>query len=125
MHGKITKQAVPSTKVFSKMQESKESTTATAQSIVKSTIEIPKVNGLREIAGLWNVKKVLKSLIVLPQKQPQLFINRKAYNSVLLFGPPGTGKTRIVHALASEANAVLHCASISALMSPFVGQTEK
>lgn len=107
------------------MQKNKKSTVDTALEIVKSTIEIPRVNGLNEIAGLWEVKKVLKSLVILPQNQQQLFDNRKAYNSVLLFGPPGTGKTHLVHALASDANAVLHCVSISSMVSSFVGQTEK
>ncbi|KAJ8963081.1 hypothetical protein NQ318_018545 [Aromia moschata] len=95
------------------------------QKLIEGTIQIPKSNGLKDIAGLWEVKKVLKSLIILPTTQPQLFINRKLCNSVLLFGPPGTGKTRLVHALAYEANAVLHSASVSDLVSSLVGQTEK
>ncbi|XP_018570424.1 vacuolar protein sorting-associated protein 4-like [Anoplophora glabripennis] len=122
MERKYIPQIISSTKVSSKMQHSREDRT---QSIINSTIEIPAVNSLREIAGLWDVKKVLKSLVILPRNQPQLFINRRSCNSVLLFGPPGTGKTRLVHALASEANAVLHCISISAMLSPLVGQTEK
>nr|XP_023025950.1 vacuolar protein sorting-associated protein 4B-like [Leptinotarsa decemlineata] len=94
-------------------------------SFVKGTIETPRINGLAEIAGLWEIKKTLKSLVVLPRTQPQLFLNRKASNSVLLFGPPGTGKTRLVHALAHEAGALLHSVSVSNILSHFVGQSEK
>ncbi|KAJ8983609.1 hypothetical protein NQ317_004247 [Molorchus minor] len=93
--------------------------------LVESTIETPRSNGLKDIAGLWEAKKNLKSLIILPRNQPQLFINRKSCNSVLLFGPPGTGKTRLVHALAHEASAILHSVSVSDMLSPLVGQTEK
>ncbi|CAH1169896.1 unnamed protein product [Phaedon cochleariae] len=92
---------------------------------VESTIETPRINGLTEIAGLWEAKKLLKSLLVLPRSQPQLFMNRKASNSVLLFGPPGTGKTHLVHALAYESRAVLHCVSAGNIVSPLIGQSEK
>lgn len=88
-------------------------------------MEIPKVEGLKNIAGLWEVKKILRSLIVLPRTQPQLFLNRKAFNSILLFGPPGTGKTQLVHALAYEANAKLYCVTVGDILTPLVGQSEK
>lgn len=94
-------------------------------SIVQNTIETPKVTGLGDIVGLHEIKMNLKSVIILPQTQPQLFLNIKVCNTILLFGPPGTGKTRLVHALAAEAGAILHCISASDLLSHYVGQTEK
>lgn len=93
--------------------------------MINGTLENPRVEGLEQIAGLWDVKKILKSLVVLPRRQPQLFMNRKAINSVLLFGPPGTGKTQLVHALAFEANARLHCITVGDILTPLVGQSEK
>ncbi|KAJ8924436.1 hypothetical protein NQ315_007232 [Exocentrus adspersus] len=95
------------------------------QNMISSTVELPRIGGLKDIAGLWKIKKQLKSLVILPLNQPQLFINHKVVNSILLFGPPGTGKTHLVHALASEAKAVLYGVSISNMLSPFVGQSEK
>lgn len=95
------------------------------ESLINHTLEIPRVEGLNNIAGLWEVKKILKSLVVLPRNQPQLFVNRKAFNSILLFGPPGTGKTQLIHALAFQANANLHCVSVSDILTPMVGQSEK
>lgn len=95
------------------------------ENLIKNTLEVPKVEGLKEIAGLWEVKKILKSLVVLPRSQPQLFINRKAFNSILLYGPPGTGKTQLVHALAFEANARLHSITVGDILTPLVGQSEK
>lgn len=93
--------------------------------LIKDTIETPRVQGLDEIAGLWEIKKILKSFVILPKTQPQLFTCHKAFNSILLFGPPGTGKTHIVHALAYEANAILHSITVSDIITPLVGQSEK
>ncbi|CAH1970805.1 unnamed protein product [Acanthoscelides obtectus] len=95
------------------------------QKIIQQTTEIPRVKSMEEIAGLWEVKKVMTSLAILPRSQPQLFVNHKVSKSILLYGPPGTGKTRLVHALASEANAVLHSVSSSNILSAYVGQSER
>lgn len=93
--------------------------------IITSTLQTPRVNGLDDIVGLDELKKTLRILIILPKTQPQLFNNRKTCNNFLLFGPPGTGKTRIVHAIAAEAHAKFHCVLASDILSHFVGQTEK
>nr|CAI5835524.1 unnamed protein product [Callosobruchus analis] len=89
-------------KIFSKEKED-------IDRIIQRTRELPRVGSLEEIAGQWEVKKIMRSFAVLPRSQPQLYVNHKVCNSILPFGPPGTGKTRLVHALASEAKAVLHC----------------
>lgn len=96
-----------------------------SNSLVESTVEVPKVEGFKAIAGLDEVKSALKTLVVLPKMQPQLFKYVNICNSILLYGPPGTGKTRIVHALAAEAKATLHCVFASDLLSPFSGESEK
>lgn len=95
------------------------------QKLIESTIEAPRIKGLDEVAGLWEIKKILKSLIILPKNQPQLFANKKTVNSILLFGPPGTGKTQLVHALSYDAGAILFSVSAANIMSPFLGQSEK
>lgn len=95
------------------------------ETLINSTLEDPNVKGLKNIAGLWDVKKILKTLVILPRSQPQLFFNRKAFNSILLFGPPGTGKTQLAHALAYEAKAKLHCVTMGDILTPYVGQSEK
>ncbi|XP_056634225.1 uncharacterized protein LOC130443538 isoform X1 [Diorhabda sublineata] len=96
-----------------------------SQKLIESTIEAPRIKGLDEVAGLWEIKKILKSLIILPKNQPQLFSYKKTVNSILLFGPPGTGKTQLVHALSYEAGALLFSVTVSNILSPFVGQSEK
>ncbi|KAJ3648751.1 hypothetical protein Zmor_020529 [Zophobas morio] len=90
-----------------------------------STEEIPKVRGIHDIIGHHDIKKVLKTLVILPKTQPQLFYNRRICNSILLYGPPGTGKTHLTHALAAEAHAHFYCISASDVLSHYVGETEK
>lgn len=92
---------------------------------LNATVEVPKVASLKEIAGLNDLKSILKTLVILPKLQPQLFNHVNICNCILLYGPPGTGKTRLVHALAAEAKAVLYCISASDILSPFSGESEK
>lgn len=93
--------------------------------IIENSIEVPKVKGLNDIIGLKDLKKMLKTFVILPKTQPQLFHNRKVCNSILLYGPPGTGKTRLAHALAGEAGANFYSVSAGDVLSRYIGQTEK
>lgn len=85
----------------------------------------PTVNGLKEVAGLIDVKKELISNIILPIRQPQLFNDFQICKSILLYGPPGTGKTMLAHALAVDTNSDLYCISASNVLSSYIGESEK
>ncbi|CAH0550041.1 unnamed protein product [Brassicogethes aeneus] len=89
------------------------------------TSEQLSVKGFKDIAGMWELKEVLKMMVILPKKQPQLFENRRMTNSLLLFGPPGTGKTKIVHGIAAEANCSLFAISVADIMQKYLGESEK
>jgi vacuolar protein-sorting-associated protein 4 len=79
-----------------------------------------------DIAGLANVKQALREAIVLPIAKPQLFTGaRKPWSGILLFGPPGCGKTLLAKAAATECNATFFSASSADLLSKWLGESEK
>jgi len=80
---------------------------------------------LPSIGGLEGVKDVLNQTLVLPQRQPQLFLHHKPWRSILLFGPPGTGKSALAHAIAEETNCDFHALSVADIMSKSFGESER
>jgi len=87
--------------------------------------ESPKVNW-EDIAGLDNVKQALREAIVLPIAKPELFTGaRRPWSGILLFGPPGCGKTLLAKAAATECQATFFSASSADLLSKWLGESEK
>ncbi|MFW9880315.1 MAG: AAA family ATPase [Candidatus Thorarchaeota archaeon] len=79
-----------------------------------------------DIAGLQNVKQALREAIVLPIAKPELFTGaRKPWSGILLFGPPGCGKTLLAKAAATECKATFFSASSADLLSKWLGESEK
>ncbi|MFX0034210.1 MAG: AAA family ATPase [Candidatus Hermodarchaeota archaeon] len=79
-----------------------------------------------DIAGLESVKQALREAIVLPIAKPELFTGaRKPWSGILLFGPPGCGKTLLAKAAATECKATFFSASSADLLSKWLGESEK
>ncbi|KFK29023.1 hypothetical protein AALP_AA7G078600 [Arabis alpina] len=81
-----------------------------------------------DIGALENVKDTLKELVMLPLQRPELFCKgklTKPCKGILLFGPPGTGKTMLAKAVATEAGANFINISMSSISSKWFGEGEK
>jgi SpoVK/Ycf46/Vps4 family AAA+-type ATPase len=87
----------------------------------KSTTKFDKV------VGLDKVKKYLYENVVLAIQKPELFkkYGKKLGVGLILYGPPGNGKTFIVNAIAGESGANVIIARVNQIIDMYTGNTEK
>lgn len=89
-------------------------------------IEVPKVTW-SDIGGLEEVKKSMKESIEWPLKYGESFkrLGIKPPTGILLYGPPGCGKTLLAKAVANESGANFISVKGPELLSMYVGESEK
>ena len=93
------------------------------ESEIMSTV--PNVS-FSDVVGMDYLKQMINEIIILPTIRPDLFTGiLQPQRGILLFGPPGTGKTMIAKAIASECKSTFFNISASSLTSKYVGESEK
>ncbi|NPA05546.1 MAG: CDC48 family AAA ATPase, partial [Crenarchaeota archaeon] len=89
-------------------------------------IEVPEVHW-EDIGGLEDVKQQLREAVEWPLKHPEAYrrLGIKPPKGVLLFGPPGVGKTLLAKAVATESSANFIAVKGPEVLSKWVGESEK
>ncbi|WPP03089.1 CDC48 family AAA ATPase [Methylocella tundrae] len=89
-------------------------------------VEVPNVRW-DDVGGLESIKAALQEAIAWPLSQPALFeqIQLQPPRGILLYGPPGNGKTLLVKALASQSNLNFISVKGPELLSKYIGESEQ
>ena len=79
-----------------------------------------------EVGGLQTVIKSMREIVELPLKHPELFsrLGVEPHSGVLLYGPPGCGKTLLAKVLATESDANMYSINGPEIMNKYYGETE-
>lgn len=80
-----------------------------------------------QLGGLSELKKQASIKIIQPFKNPELFkrFKKSAGGGILLYGPPGCGKSYFARAIAGECNAAFYNIGIDQILDMYVGNSEK
>lgn len=86
-----------------------------------------KTTDFNDVVGLSHIKKQINKKIILPFQKPSLFqrFRKKIGGGVLLYGPPGCGKTLLARATAGECHASFFNIEISDVLDMYIGESEQ
>ncbi|MDB6173547.1 MAG: ATPase family associated with various cellular [Chthoniobacteraceae bacterium] len=80
-----------------------------------------------DIGGMEEVIERIRMNIIYPFKNPEIFrkFNKKSGGGILMYGPPGCGKTHIARATAGECQAAFISIAITDILSKWLGESER
>ena len=83
--------------------------------------------GFSDVGGLEDVKKKITKKIITPFKKPSLYkrFRKRAGGGILLYGPPGCGKTLLARATAGEVDAEFFAIEIADVLDMYMGESER
>ena len=100
-------------------------TAESSESFAFSKSDVPSVS-FSDVVGLESVKEQIYDKIIYPRQYKELYsrFNKKIGGGILLYGPPGNGKTMIAKAIAHETDSTFYPVKFSDLGSKWFGETE-
>jgi transitional endoplasmic reticulum ATPase len=126
----LEKQEIP-VEILEKLKVEKSDFTAAMKSVSPSAlrevmVEVPDVKWT-DVGGLEKMKQELREAVEWPLKYPEAFkrMGIRPSKAVLLYGPPGCGKTLLAKAAATESEANLIAVKGPELFSMWVGESER
>jgi SpoVK/Ycf46/Vps4 family AAA+-type ATPase len=89
-------------------------------------VERPKIT-FKDVGGMEKVKEEIRMKIIYPMQRPEIF---KAYGKtigggILMYGPPGCGKTYLARATAGEVQAAFISVGLHEVLDMYIGQSEQ
>jgi transitional endoplasmic reticulum ATPase len=80
-----------------------------------------------DVGGLDEIKRQIEKRIILPFQKPSLFarFKKRVGGGILLYGPPGCGKTLLARATAGECDAAFFNVTISDILDMYIGESER
>ena len=99
----------------------------TEQVLDRVLIPEPEEVTFADVGGLADVKKQIHKRIILPFQKPNLFqrFKKRAGGGILMYGPPGCGKTLLARATAGECKASFFNVQISDVLDLYIGESER
>jgi AAA+ superfamily predicted ATPase len=80
-----------------------------------------------QVGGMDEIKRVIHRMVILPLSRPELYqkYGRRSGGGVMLYGPPGCGKTLLARATAGECGLPFVNVRIEDVMDPYLGVSER
>ncbi len=96
------------------------------QEIESSFVQKPTID-FKDVGGMDAIKKEIDLKIIQPLKHPEIYqaYGKKIGGGILLYGPPGCGKTYLAKATAGQVNAKFISVSLNDILDMWIGSSEK